>query len=156
MSTSAHLHIIKSTLTPRPPFDFTKTLGFLQGFGPTGGEQALAVGSLTKAVTLHGRAVAFELQNAGTIEEPQISYTLYSEQPLSEAEHAAIADRLRFFLSLDDDLQPFYHIGRADPSFAPVIELSFDTYPRQKGEICVRGRKWRGYGTPSTLVNRVL
>jgi hypothetical protein len=41
------------------------------------------------------------------------------------------------------------------PIWAPGL-LSFDTYPRQKGEICVRGRKWRGYGTPSTLVNRVL
>lgn len=122
MSTFAHLHTIKSTLTPRPPFDFSKTLDFLQGFGPTGNEQVVANGSLTKAVTLNGRAVAFELQNSGTIEEPQISYTLYSEQPLREEEQAAIADRICFFLSLDDDLQPFYQIGRADPSFAPVIE----------------------------------
>src|SRR5207248_8548171 len=122
MSTSAHLHITKGTLTPRPPFDFTKTLSFLEGFGPTGSEQVIANGSITKAVTLNGRAVAFEMRNAGTIEEPQIAYTLYSEQPLSEAEHAAIADRIRFFLSLDDDLQPFYRIGRADSHFAPVIE----------------------------------
>jgi hypothetical protein len=70
MSTSAHLHITRSTLTPRPPFDFTKTLGFLHGFGPTGSEQVIANGTLTKAVTLHGRAVAFEVRNTGTIEEP--------------------------------------------------------------------------------------
>ena len=122
MSTSAHLHTTRSTLTPRPPFDFAKTLGFLHGFGPTGSEQVIANDSLTKAVTLNGRAIAFELRNAGTIEEPLLAYMLYSDQPLSAVEHAAIADRLRFFLSLDDDLQPFYQIGRADPSFAPIIE----------------------------------
>ena len=122
MSTSTHLHTTKNTLTPCPPFDFNKTLGFLEGFGPMGGEQAFTNGSITKAVTLHGRAVAFELQNAGTIEEPQINATLYSEQPLSEEEEAAMADRIRFFLSLDDDLRPFYSIGRTDTPFAPVIE----------------------------------
>ena len=121
MSTSADLHILTGTLTPRPPFDFVKSLGFLRGFGPTGGEQIFAPGSLTKAVTLHGRAVAFELHAAGTVEEPVLVYTLYSEQALSEADRAAVTDRLRFFLSLDDDLGPFYEIGSADPSFAPMI-----------------------------------
>jgi len=77
---------------------------------------------LTKAVTLHGHAVAFEVQSEGTIEEPRLAYRLYSERPLSEEDRAAIADRIRFFLSLDDNLQPFYSIGQADPQFAPVIE----------------------------------
>jgi DNA-3-methyladenine glycosylase II len=122
MSTSADLHVFTGTLTPRPPFDFVKSLGFLRGFGPTGGEQIFASGSLTKAVTLQGRAVAFELHSTGTIEEPELVYRLYSEQSLNEADRAAVTDRLRFFLSLDDDLRPFYEIGSADPSLAPVIE----------------------------------
>jgi DNA-3-methyladenine glycosylase II len=122
MSTSADLHMFTGTLLPCPPFDFAKTLGFLHGFGPTGGEQIFVPGALTKAVTLQGRAVAFELHSSGTIEKPELAYTLYSEQPLSETDCVAIADRLCFFLSLDDDLRPFYDIGRADSSFAPVIE----------------------------------
>lgn len=122
MLTTNHLHIITGTLKPHPPFDFAKTLGFLHAFGPTADEQALAVGSVTKAVTLHGCAIAFELQSTDTTEEPQIAYTLFSEQPLSEADHTVVTDRIRFFLSLDDDLQPFYTIGRADPKFAPLIE----------------------------------
>ena len=122
MMTLDRLHHITGTLTPRAPFDFAKTLGFLYGFGPTEGEQALAIDSVTKALTLKGRAVAFQVRNAGTIEQPGLAYTLFSEQPLSEAEHAAAADRIRFFLSVDDDVQPFYAIGQADPPFAPVIE----------------------------------
>jgi DNA-3-methyladenine glycosylase II len=122
MLTTNHLHVTTGTLAPRPPFDFTKTLAFLDDFTPTAGEQALAPASITKALTLNGRAIAFEIHTAGTLKEPSIAYTLYSENPLSEIEHSAITDRMRFFLSLDDDLEPFYAIGRTDPAFAPVIE----------------------------------
>ena len=41
MMTLDRLNSITGTLTPRAPFDFAKTLGFLYGFGPTAGEQAL-------------------------------------------------------------------------------------------------------------------
>lgn len=117
-----HLHLIKGTLTAQAPFDFAKTLAFLGDFTPTAGEQDLAPDSVTKALTLHGRAIAFNIHNAGTLEEPRVAYTLYSEHPLSEEEQSTIIDRIRFFLSLDDDLLPFYAIGRADLAFAPVIE----------------------------------
>jgi len=125
MTTTNQLHSVTGKLTPRAPFDYSKTLGFLIGFGPTGGEQAFASSTLTKAITLNGRAVAFEVWdvtegNDGA--QPRLAYRLSSAQPLSEEEHAAIADRIHFFLSLDDDLQPFYAIGQADPQFAPVIE----------------------------------
>ncbi len=122
MLTTNHLHQITGTLTPRAPFDFAKTLAFLGDFTPTAGEQALAPDSITKAVTLHGRAIAFSVRNTGTLEEPRVAYTLYAEHPLSEPELGAVIDRIRFFLSLDDDLQPFYAIGRTDPAFAPVME----------------------------------
>ncbi len=122
MLTSNHLHLTTGTLAPRPPFDFAKTLAFLNDFTPTAGEQALAPASITKALTLNGRAIAFEVRNAGTLKEPCVAYTLYSEDILSETEQSVITDRIRFFLSLDDDLEQFYAIGRTDPAFAPVIE----------------------------------
>lgn len=122
MMTLGRLHSIRGTLTPHAPFDFAKTLGFLYGFGPTAGEQALAVDCVTKALTLQGRAIAFQVRSTGSIEQPALAYTLFSEQPLNDVEHAAVADRIHFFLSTDDDLQSFYAIGQADPQFAPVIE----------------------------------
>jgi DNA-3-methyladenine glycosylase II len=122
MMTLDRLHSTTGTLTPRAPFDYAKTLGFLYGFGPTAGEQALVIDSLTKALTLQGRAVAFEVRSTGTVEQPALAYTLFSEHVLSEAEHAAVADRISFFISLDEDLQPFYAIARRDPRFATVIE----------------------------------
>jgi DNA-3-methyladenine glycosylase II len=122
MLASTHLSSITGTLMPRPPFDFAKTLSFLKAFSPTAGEQTLDQETITKAVTLNGQAVAFELRSTGTVEQPRLAYTLFAQRPLNDEELAAAADRIRFFLSLDDDLQPFYALGRGDPAFAPVIE----------------------------------
>ena len=110
------------TLIPRAPYDFEKTLAFIGDFTPTEGEQTLAADAVTKAITQNGQAVAFELRSSGTTAEPGVSYTLFSQHPLSEEDHRAVAERIRFFLSMDDDLLPFYDIARADTRFAPIIE----------------------------------
>lgn len=113
---------LEGTLTPRAPFDFAKTLQFVGDFTPMEGEQTISDNVLTKAVMLNGRAVAFQVRNLGSVEEPQVAYTLFSARPLTEIEHEMLRDRIRFFLSLDDDLQPFYAVGRTDTHFAPVIQ----------------------------------
>lgn len=120
--TPATLSTVSGELTPRAPFDFAKAYSFLQGFSPTAGEQTFTDGSITKAVTIGDQAVAFTVRSVGTVEQPRLAYTLASARPLSAAEQAVCADRISFFLSLDDDLAPFYALGRADPIFAPVIE----------------------------------
>lgn len=122
MMTEEQLDMRTGTIGARAPFDFGKTLGFLRGFGPTEGEQALASDAITKALTLHGRTVAFEVRGVGTVEEPRLAYTLYTERALDDVEESAVVDRLRFFLSLDDDLEGFYRMARADVAFAPVVE----------------------------------
>lgn len=109
-------------LTPCAPFDFAKTFQFLQGFSPTSGEQTLHEDAITKAVALGDLAVAFTVHSVGEVDQPRLAYTLAAERPLAAAEQAAVADRIRFYLSLDDDLTPFYALGRADPHFAPVIQ----------------------------------
>src|SRR5438477_10130495 len=104
---TTHLYTETGYLTPTPPFDFARSLEFLGFFAPMQGEQTIASGVLTKAVYVEGQIVAFQLASTGTVDAPQLEYTLFSEQPMSDAvKHDAI-DRVRFFLSLDDDLQPF-------------------------------------------------
>src|SRR5579883_2326697 len=97
MPTSTNLISVEGTLTPRAPFDFAQTLQFVGDFTPTSGEQTVTEQSITKALTLNGRAVGFQVRNLGSVEAPQVAYTLFSEQPLSEVEHAAIRDRISFF-----------------------------------------------------------
>lgn len=109
-------------LTPTPPFDFSKSLQFLGIFGPTKNEQTVSTHSLTKAISIDGQTVVFQLTSIGTTEKPGLEYTLFSAKPFSQAMGNAVVERITFFLSLKDDLQPFYRLGREDPDFAPIIE----------------------------------
>ncbi len=109
-------------VTPLAPFDFAKSLDFLGFFSPTEGEQTVKEQTLTKAVYVNGQLLAFRLASEGTIDAPQLAYTLFSEQPIDDATHNATRDRISFFLSLHDDLRPFYVIGQEDSDFASIIE----------------------------------
>jgi DNA-3-methyladenine glycosylase II len=110
------------TLTPTPPFDFSKSLQFLGIFGPTKNEQTVSTQSLTKAISFNGQTVVFQLTSIGTTENPSLEYALFSADPFSEATKNAVVEHITFFLSLKDDLEPFYRIGREDADFAPLIE----------------------------------
>lgn len=112
-------------LTPTPPFDFAQSLGFLEGFAPTRGEQTFAQQSLTKAVFVAGHVVVFQVIASSSIEKPALNYTLWSAEPLTPQIVQAAEDRIAFFLSLCEDLQPFYAIGERDAAFAPVLKRRY-------------------------------
>ncbi|MDQ2997888.1 MAG: DNA-3-methyladenine glycosylase 2 family protein [Chloroflexota bacterium] len=116
------LHTTTGSLAPAPPFDFDKSLDFLGFFAPMQGEQTLAERALAKAVLLHEQIVVFEIAVSGSIKQPRLAYTLHSDQPINDAIRLAAEDRIAFFLSLNDDLRPFYTLGLDDQSFAPLIQ----------------------------------
>ena len=66
--------------------------------------------------------MAFKLVGEGTIEKPVLSYTLYSYEKINSGIKSELLDRIKFYMSLDDDLEPFYAVGREDPDFNPVLE----------------------------------
>ena len=51
-----------------------------------------------------------------------MEYTLFSEQPINEATKSATTQRISSFLSLTDDLRPFYALAREDTDFAPIVD----------------------------------
>ena len=116
------LYSIQGILTPTPPFDFDKSLDFLGFFAPMEGEQTLTARALIKAVSIDEQTIVFEVAAAGSAEQPRLDYTLHSDQPIRDAAQCAAEDRIAFFLSLDDDLRPFYEVGLADPAFAPIVQ----------------------------------
>jgi len=116
------LYSAQGTLTPIPPFDFEKSLDFLGFFAPMEGEQVLAARALAKAVLIDGQTIVFEVAASGSVEQPRLSYTLRSDRPIADSRRTAAEDRIAFFLSLHDDLRPFYALGMSDPPFAPMIQ----------------------------------
>jgi DNA-3-methyladenine glycosylase II len=109
-------------LTPKSPFDFSKSLDFLGEFPPMREDHVIDEQSLTRAVGFGGQTVVFKIRSTGLIKNPKLKYTLYSERSLSSGIRDAVADRISFFLSLTDDLEPFYRIGYGDVDFAPVLQ----------------------------------
>ncbi len=120
--TQQALYTETGVLEATAPFDFEKSLTFIGDFLPTHGEHTMVDGVFTKAILMDGCTVAFRLTNKGTIDAPQVRYTLCSKQPLPAEVKQAVLDRITFFLSLNDDLSGFYAIGNKDPHFAPIIE----------------------------------
>jgi DNA-3-methyladenine glycosylase II len=116
------LAIATGTLQPTAPFDFAKTVDFLGGFGPLADEQLLRTRTLQRAVMRDGQPIVFRLGASGDVETPRLEYTLFAEAPIDAASERAVADRIAFFLSLHDDLRPFYALAQIDPVFVPVVE----------------------------------
>jgi len=114
-----NLYTITGRIPAAAPFDFSKSLDFLGGFMPGKGEQAIGTATLSKAIYANGQLVVFCVSQDSPA---SLNYTLYSEQPISDSITAAACDRIAFYLSLDDDLLPFYALGQDDPDFKPVID----------------------------------
>ena len=116
------IYKISGKLNPKPPFDFSKSLSFAGMFSPTSDEQAISKSSLTKAVYLKNMTMAFKVEDIGTVEKPVLSYTLYAYDEIRDEIKFELLERIKFYLSLEDDLKPFYALGREDIEFNPVLE----------------------------------
>jgi DNA-3-methyladenine glycosylase II len=106
---------------PVPPFDLSRSLAFLQGFGPMRGEQSATDTTLTKAVSCGGQPVAFRVRQTGDREHPTLDVDLFAEQPLGKGRWRDVLGRVRSLLSTDEDLAPFYDRAAADPAIAPLV-----------------------------------
>jgi DNA-3-methyladenine glycosylase II len=114
------LHSRKGTLGAVEPFDFRRSLDFLEGFGPMSGEQSVGEGSFTKATIVEGQVVALRLSGKGG---GGVGYELFSAEPISAHAADSAAKRASFFLSLEEDVRPFYSIAREnDPKFYPIVK----------------------------------
>jgi len=102
-------------LQPTAPFDFSASLRFLAQFPATAGEQSVAGSVLTKALRVGGATVVVRVSAEGA------SLRVAASSP-GLVPTAAVTDRLRFWLSLDDDLAPFYELASGDPPFAAVVD----------------------------------
>jgi len=112
-------------LSPKSPFDFSKSLDFLRAFPPMRDDQKIDELSLTRAVCIGGQTVVFDVRSTGTIKSPRLKYILGSDRSLTRGVRDAVVDRIGFFLSLSDDLDQFYRIGYGDVDFAPLLQKLF-------------------------------
>ena len=115
------MHLHTGHITPAAPFDFAQSLEVLKTFSPLQDECHISAQTLTMAINACNHLVVFRLTSQGTIEAPDLAYTLYSAQPLTNDVIASALDRISFWLSLNDDLTPMYTIARDDTHFTPIV-----------------------------------
>jgi DNA-3-methyladenine glycosylase II len=109
-------------LKPVAPFDFSKSMEFLSDFGPMQNDQEVKSGAFTKAVQLSGKTIGFEVFDKGTVENPKLEFTAYCETKFTDQVKELVADRISFFLSLQDNLNEFYGIAKKDLCIQPAIK----------------------------------
>lgn len=107
-------------LYPEDPFDFKQSLNFIDKFFPSSHDYVILENQLKTAVQLKN-TVGFKIESTGTVEDPVLQYQLFSEQ-LDKNTVDKVIDRMTFFLSLDDDLKPFYKIARSDDVFKEILD----------------------------------
>jgi DNA-3-methyladenine glycosylase II len=84
------------------------------------GEQVVSEKSLKRAAWASQTPVAVKLSATGTVEEPELHYEFHTDEPLTEADTAALVRRIETYLSLNDDLHRFYELIDSDPPFVSV------------------------------------
>jgi len=112
------------------PFEFQQSLNFLYGFGPMSGEQQIESGTITKAIMVDGQTVVFRVSEASRETaargKSKLLYEMFSQELITRSVEDSVARRIAFFLSLDDDVEPFYAIvKRDDDEFYPLVEMSW-------------------------------
>lgn len=113
---------VQGSLDAVPPFDFTHSLRFLGAFQPSKGEQTVTDQALIRATRSDGQTLAFRITSSGSVDVPHLDYTLYSREPIPVPLQSAAEDRVAHFLSLNDDLAPFYVLAKGDPVFAEIVK----------------------------------
>ena len=118
--TAAQEHRTVLALPATAPFDFDASVAFVGGFAPTRGQQEAGDGRVVAALREAGSTVLATV--TADADGPGVRASLRAEGPLGTAAASAAAARITFWLSLDDDLGPFYELARQDPAFRPVVE----------------------------------
>jgi DNA-3-methyladenine glycosylase II len=120
----ARLQETSLTLLPKAPFDFEHTLTFLQDHKANGIVQNILNNELRFAMSVLGKPVAFFVQSTGTLKRPKLELTLYAKT-LNDTTITTAKEQLIFYLSLEDDLEPFYKLGNRDAAFKPVVKALY-------------------------------
>ena len=106
------------TVTAREPFCWEHSLRFIRQFPATQHEQVIEGDALTKSWRVGEQTAVARIRPAG--DGPSLAVELAATGDLTPAARAAVADRISFYLSADDDLAEFDRAAREDPGFAPV------------------------------------
>ena len=112
---------LTATIRPVSPFDFELTAGYHTYFQGRYGADTMENGVYRRLLDLGGKLVLASVRPVGTTDAPELALELRGPD-LSPEDVALAKERVSWLLGVDQDLTPFYELGRADPAMAGLVE----------------------------------
>ena len=116
------------SLRPVAPYDFELTSGYMTFFRGAYAADSFEDGVFRRLLDLGDGFTLASVTSAGTTEEPRLDVQLRSHD-LGDSEVAEARRQVAWMLGLDDDLDPFYRMARADRHLAPFVERFWGLHP---------------------------
>ena len=110
------------TLTPKSPYSFGLTAGYLTYFQSRYGADQFEGGIFRRLLEFDGKLVLAEVHEESTLGAPRLAATLVG-QDLDEVVICRARDQIAWMLGIEQDLTAFYAMARDDEQLAPVVEL---------------------------------
>ena len=112
---------LTTAITPVAPFDFELTAGYHTYFQSRYGTDTMEDGVYRRLLDLGDKLVLASVRSAGTVDAPELELELQGSE-LSTADVGLAKERVSWLLGVDQDLAPFYELGRADQAMAELVE----------------------------------
>jgi DNA-3-methyladenine glycosylase II len=105
-----------------PPYSFELTVHKPAGWSWSTPKEIFEDNTLWSATRFRGKLVGVKLESLGTLMEPKIRCTVFSDEEFSDAEKSAIVFRIKRALGTGEDLNEFYEMARKDDILKEVIK----------------------------------
>ena len=112
---------LTATIKPTVPFDFELTAGYHTYFQGRYGTDTMEGGVYSRLLDLDGKLVLAKVISSGTVDAPELSMELQGET-LGSGDADLAVTRVSWLLGANQDLTPFYELGRADKVMSGLID----------------------------------
>jgi len=112
---------LTASIKPVPPFNFELTAGYHTYFQSRYGTDTMEDGVYRRLLDLDDKLVLASVRSIGTLDAPELVLELQCPE-LSPDDVESATDRVSWLLGVDQDLAPFYELGRADQAMAGLVE----------------------------------
>ena len=110
-----------ASIKPVPPFNFELTAGYHTYFQSRYGTDTMKDSVYRRLLDLDDKLVLASVRSIGTLDAPELALELQGPE-LSPDDVESATDRVSWLLGVDQDLAPFYELGRADQAMAGLVE----------------------------------
>ena len=112
---------VNTTIQPVPPFNFELTAGYHTYFQSRYGTDTMEDGVYRRLLDLGEKLVLASVQSSGTVDAPELAVELQG-QDLSPGDVDLAKSRVSWLLGTDQDLSPFYALGRTDKAMSGLVD----------------------------------